>query len=52
MSEKEIADVLSLPSLRLEEKVRTLVRMAKAHGGQDNITVLLTEVVKMPPPGT
>jgi protein phosphatase len=46
VSEKEINKVLSLDTLRLEEKVRMLVQIAKEHGGQDNITVLLIHVIK------
>jgi len=46
LSENELAEVLSLDTLRLEEKVRMLVHLAKSHGGQDNITVLLAHLQK------
>lgn len=46
LSDKEIAEVLSRETLRLEEKVRLLVHLAKSHGGQDNITVLLVNMLK------
>ena len=46
LSSKEIADVLAKETLRLEEKVRMLVYLAKANGGQDNVTVLLIHLPK------
>lgn len=44
LSNGEIADVLAREGLRIEEKVRLLVYLAKSHGGPDNITVLLVHI--------
>lgn len=44
--DQEIAHVLSLETLKLEEKARMLIHVAKSHRGQDNITVVLIEIPK------
>lgn len=44
VKEVEIQGVLSNQTLRLEEKVRMLVFLAKSKGGQDNISVALIQM--------
>ncbi|CAH0120113.1 MULTISPECIES: Stp1/IreP family PP2C-type Ser/Thr phosphatase [unclassified Paenibacillus] len=43
MTDEEIAAIVSLPSLSLEEKAERLLRDALQAGGEDNITVVLLE---------
>lgn len=43
LSNEEIGQVLRLP-LTVEEKVRTLIALAKRKGGHDNITAVLVEI--------
>ena len=43
VKDEEIAKILQLP-LTLEQRAKTLVDTANAHGGRDNITVLLARV--------
>ncbi|MBS0654138.1 MAG: serine/threonine-protein phosphatase [Verrucomicrobia bacterium] len=43
LSNEEIGQVLRLP-LTVEEKVRTLIALAKRKGGHDNVTAVLVEV--------
>lgn len=44
VSDEDLEKVLENSSLFLEEKVRTLIHLAKTYGGQDNITVILIQM--------
>ena len=43
VEDQEIAEILSDSHMSLEEKVTSLVSLANARGGYDNITVMLTD---------
>jgi len=47
MSDREIAEILQMP-VAPEQRAKTLIDTANAHGGRDNITVLLVQAEAAP----